>query len=302
MTQRRQAIKFCSTSIFRRLLKNAREAARVLRHHRPKAPGWKAFAAHPIYRVCAEGAELRPLIRDLICRACPCAVHGGFRGLRTFFSSLLEATPSLPLEAARASRRDTGIETLYSPSAAALFAVAIVLSWRQRFDPSQRLLFQTSRRLCGHRTHSQGRCQNLVAIAGFARRERPPLTTQAYFLTGSNAIDRNASRACSRVTGSQPRCDAAGGGHPDAPSVLAGETLGPLDGLPICSRIISRRIDPVATTAGAFALQDISPGRDQPRWLRVCAAQGTVILVRPTCRNGPIPLERIPSPAWSSLG
>lgn len=97
--------------------------------------------------------------------------------------------------------------------------------------------------------------------------------TQAY-LDRIEAVDRNG-----------PRLQAVLALNPDVLDQAAasdarrarGETLGPLDGVPILLKDNIETLDPVATTAGAIALKDNVTGRDSPL-VTGLRAQGAIIL------------------------
>lgn len=97
--------------------------------------------------------------------------------------------------------------------------------------------------------------------------------TQAY-LDRIDAVDRKG-----------PRLQAVLALNPDAMAQAkasdtrraAGETRGPLDGVPILFKDNIETLDPVATTAGAIALKDNITGRDSPL-VAGLRAQGAVIL------------------------
>lgn len=97
--------------------------------------------------------------------------------------------------------------------------------------------------------------------------------TQAY-LDRIEAVDRNGPRL-QAVLALNP--DAMAQAEASDARRAAGETLGPLDGIPILLKDNIETLDPVATTAGAIALKDNITGRDSPlvTGLRV---QGAVIL------------------------
>lgn len=97
--------------------------------------------------------------------------------------------------------------------------------------------------------------------------------TQAY-LDRIEAIDRNGPRLQS-VLALNP--DAMAQAEASDARRAAGETLGPLDGVPILLKDNIETLDPLATTAGAIALKDNVTGRDSPL-VAGLRAQGAVIL------------------------
>ncbi|MGJ8558674.1 MAG: amidase [Litorimonas sp.] len=97
--------------------------------------------------------------------------------------------------------------------------------------------------------------------------------TQAY-LDRIEAIDQNGPRLQS-VLALNP--DALSHAEASDARRAAGETLGPLDGVPILLKDNIETLDPLATTAGAIALKDNVTGRDSPL-VAGLRAQGAVIL------------------------
>lgn len=97
--------------------------------------------------------------------------------------------------------------------------------------------------------------------------------TQAY-LDRIEAVDRNGPRLQS-VLSLNP--DAMAQAEASDARRAAGETLGPLDGLPILLKDNIETLDPVATTAGSYALENNVTGRDSPL-VAGLRAQGAVIL------------------------
>jgi amidase len=97
--------------------------------------------------------------------------------------------------------------------------------------------------------------------------------THAY-LDRIEAIDRRGPRLQS-ILALNP--DAAAQAKASDARRAAGNTLGPLDGVPILLKDNIETRDPVATTAGAIALKDNVTGRDSPL-VAGLRAQGAVIL------------------------
>lgn len=97
--------------------------------------------------------------------------------------------------------------------------------------------------------------------------------TRAY-LARIDAIDKNGPRLQS-VLALNP--DALAQADASDARRAAGETLGPLDGVPILLKDNIETLDPIATTAGAIALTDNVTGRDSPL-VAGLRAQGAVIL------------------------
>ncbi|MEL6686822.1 MAG: amidase family protein [Pseudomonadota bacterium] len=97
--------------------------------------------------------------------------------------------------------------------------------------------------------------------------------TQAY-LDRIEAVDRNGPRLQS-VLSLNP--DALAQAEASDARRAAGETLGSLDGLPILLKDNIESLDPVATTAGSFALENNVTERDSPL-VAGLRAQGAVIL------------------------
>lgn len=103
--------------------------------------------------------------------------------------------------------------------------------------------------------------------------------------TSSEALTRAYLDRIDAVDRSGPRLQSVLSLNPDALAQArasdvrraAGETLGPLDGLPILLKDNIETLDPVATTAGSFALIDNVTGRDSPL-VAGLRAQGAVIL------------------------
>ena len=98
----------------------------------------------------------------------------------------------------------------------------------------------------------------------------------------SEALTSGDTTAIDLVTAYQDRIEAVDRNGPTLQSVLAlnpdalaaaeasdarranGETLGPLDGIPVLLKDNIESLDPIATTAGALALKDNVTGRDSP--------------------------------------
>ena len=97
--------------------------------------------------------------------------------------------------------------------------------------------------------------------------------TQAY-LDRIDAVDRNGPRLQSVLSLNPDALDQAMAS--DARRA-AGEARGPLDGLPILLKDNIESLDPLATTAGSYALHENITGRDSPL-VAGLRAQGAVIL------------------------
>jgi len=81
----------------------------------------------------------------------------------------------------------------------------------------------------------------------------------------------------------------------------AGETLGPLDGVPILLKDNIESNDPLATTAGALALKDNVTGRDSPL-VAGLRAQGAVILGKTNLSQWANFRSNDSMSGWSALG
>lgn len=81
----------------------------------------------------------------------------------------------------------------------------------------------------------------------------------------------------------------------------AGETLGPLDGLPILLKDNIESLDPLATTAGALALKDNVTGRDSPL-VAGLRAQGAIILGKTNLSQWANFRSNDSMSGWSALG
>ena len=81
----------------------------------------------------------------------------------------------------------------------------------------------------------------------------------------------------------------------------AGETLGPLDGIPILLKDNIETLDPIATTAGAFALKDNVTGRDSPL-VAGLRAQGAIILGKTNLSQWANFRSNDSMSGWSALG
>ncbi|GHA88127.1 amidase [Algimonas arctica] len=121
--------------------------------------------------------------------------------------------------------------------------------------------------------------------------------TQAY-LERIDAIDRKGPRLQS-VLALNP--DAMTQAEASDARRAAGNTLGPLDGLPILLKDNIETLDPVATTAGAFALKDNVTGRDSPL-VAGLRAQGAVILGKTNLSQWANFRSNDSISGWSALG
>ncbi|GLQ24436.1 amidase [Algimonas ampicilliniresistens] len=161
------------------------------------------------------------------------------------------------------------MKNLYFASAAALSLVAC--SPTATVDPSPQPVVQTSADYAATGLMAQSLPE--LAIMLDTGEATATELTQAY-LDRIDAIDRNGPRLQS-VLALNP--DAMAQAESSDARRAAGETLGPLDGLPILLKDNIETLDPVATTAGAFALQGNITGRDSPL-VAGLRAQGAVIL------------------------
>lgn len=161
------------------------------------------------------------------------------------------------------------MKNLYFASAAALSLVAC--SSTATVDPSPQPVVQTSADYAATGLMAQS-LPDLAIMLDTGEATAAELT-QAY-LDRIDAIDRNGPRLQS-VLALNP--DAMAQAESSDARRAAGETLGPLDGLPILLKDNIETLDPVATTAGAFALQGNITGRDSPL-VAGLRAQGAVIL------------------------
>ncbi len=80
-----------------------------------------------------------------------------------------------------------------------------------------------------------------------------------------------------------------------------GEALGPLDGIPILFKDNIETLDPIATTAGAYALKDNLTGRDSPL-VAGLRAQGAVILGKTNLSQWANFRSNESVSGWSALG
>lgn len=161
------------------------------------------------------------------------------------------------------------MKNLYFASAAALSLVAC--SPTATVDPSPQPVVQISADYAATGLTAQS-LPELATMLDTGEATAAELT-QAY-LDRIDAIDRNGPRLQS-VLALNP--DAMVQAESSDTRRAAGETLGPLDGLPILLKDNIETLDPVATTAGAFALQGNITGRDSPL-VAGLRAQGAVIL------------------------
>ena len=81
----------------------------------------------------------------------------------------------------------------------------------------------------------------------------------------------------------------------------AGETLGPLDGVPILVKDNIETKDQMATTAGALALKDNVTGRDSPA-IAALRAQGAIILAKTNLSQWANYRSNSSMSGWSALG
>jgi len=182
---------------------------------------------------------------------------------------------------------------LYLASAAALSLVAC--SPAATVDPSPTPVVQTSADYAATGLTAKT-LPELVAMLDAGETTAAELT-QAY-LDRIDAIDRNGPRLQS-VLALNP--DAMAQAEASDARRAAGETLGPLDGLPILLKDNIETLDPVATTAGAFALQDNITGRDSPL-VAGLRAQGTVILGKTNLSQWANFRSNDSVSGWSALG
>lgn len=121
--------------------------------------------------------------------------------------------------------------------------------------------------------------------------------THAY-LDRIEAIDRNGPRLQS-VLALNP--DAMSQAEASDARRVAGNTLGPLDGVPILLKDNIETLDPIATTAGAIALKDNLTGRDSPL-VTGLRAQGAVILGKTNLSQWANFRSNDSVSGWSALG
>jgi len=135
----------------------------------------------------------------------------------------------------------------------------------------------------------------------------------------SDALASGETTAADLVTAYQDRIEAVDRNGPTLQSVLAlnpdaldaaeasderrvnGETLGPLDGIPILLKDNIESLDPVATTAGALALQDNITGRDSPL-VAGLRAEGAIILGKTNLSQWANFRSNDSMSGWSALG
>ncbi len=159
------------------------------------------------------------------------------------------------------------MEHLYLTSAAALATCSPAAT----VDPSAQLVVQTPANYAATGLAAQS-LPDLAAMLEKGEATAAQLT-QTY-LDRIDAIDRNGPRLQS-VLALNP--DAMAQAEASDTRRAAGKMLGPLDGLPILMKDNIETLDPVATTAGAYALKDNITGRDSPL-VAGLRTQGAVIL------------------------
>lgn len=120
---------------------------------------------------------------------------------------------------------------------------------------------------------------------------------QAY-LDRIDAVDRSGPRLQS-VLALNP--DALEQARASDARRATGEMLGPLDGVPILLKDNIETLDPVATTAGSFALQNNVTGRDSPL-VAGLRAQGAVILGKTNLSQWANFRSEASVSGWSALG
>ncbi|WP_427451929.1 amidase [Litorimonas sp. WD9-15] len=121
--------------------------------------------------------------------------------------------------------------------------------------------------------------------------------TQAY-LDRIEAVDRNGPTLQS-VLSLNP--DALAQAKASDARRAAGESLGPLDGVPILFKDNIETLDPVATTAGAYALKDNITERDSPL-VAGLRAEGAVILGKTNLSQWANFRSESSVSGWSALG
>lgn len=121
--------------------------------------------------------------------------------------------------------------------------------------------------------------------------------TQSYLARIAN-VDR-AGPTLQSVLAINPDAEAQAAAS-DARRVV-GETLGPLDGIPVLLKDNIETLDPVATTAGALALKDNVTGRDSPL-VAGLRAQGAVILGKTNLSQWANFRSNGSLSGWSALG
>lgn len=135
----------------------------------------------------------------------------------------------------------------------------------------------------------------------------------------SSALAAGELTSVDLVTAYQKRIEAVDRSGPTLQAVLAlnpnaledaaasderranGETLGPLDGIPILLKDNIESLDPVATTAGALALKDNITGRDSPL-VAGMRAQGAIILGKTNLSQWANFRSNNSMSGWSALG
>ena len=135
----------------------------------------------------------------------------------------------------------------------------------------------------------------------------------------SEALAAGEATAVDLVTAYQERIEAVDRNGPTLQSVLAlnpdaveaaeasdtrranGETLGPLDGIPILLKDNIESLDPIATTAGALALKENVTGRDSPL-VAGLRAEGAIILGKTNLSQWANFRSNDSMSGWSALG
>jgi len=121
--------------------------------------------------------------------------------------------------------------------------------------------------------------------------------TQAY-LSRIEAIDRDGPRLQSIISINPNALPLA---RASDQRRAAGETLGPLDGLPVLLKDNIESLDPMPTTAGSLALKDNITGRDSPL-VAGLRAEGAIILGKTNLSQWANFRDNQSVSGWSSVG
>ncbi|MEO1643417.1 MAG: amidase family protein, partial [Pseudomonadota bacterium] len=118
------------------------------------------------------------------------------------------------------------------------------------------------------------------------------------YLERIEAVDRYGPRLQSVLTLNPDALDQA---RASDARRAAGETLGPLDGVPILIKDNIETADPMATTAGSLALKDNVTGRDSPV-VAALRAEGAIILGKTSLSQWANFRDANSISGWSSMG